>query len=1437
MGRHLTFTRAARLAFTVLTAFFALVLVRPAAAETSEYQIYPTPHDITYNEGTATLGSTATLVFDAGIDEATQARATEALRVKNIEGTVANAAGEGTNLLVGIVAKDGTAQGVAERTLVAAGISHPAEHFAKTDAYSLDILANKDGSATIVVIGADTDAAFYGLSTLYQIFQQLDGASVRTLTLEDHADIITRGFIEGYYGEPWSTEDRVNLMKWGGYYKLNAYMYAPKDDPKHNSAWRDPYTDEELVEKIEPLATAGNNSKCRFVFALHPFMHNPITSANYDETVPILKEKFKQVMDHGVRQICILADDARNQGADLYTRLLRDMTDWVHTQQQATGQDGQLLYPGLKDTIIFCPVNYMGFGEGWYANLPANIQVINTGGRVWGKATNSFTTRFQSTSGVAPFMWINWPCTDNTKNSLSMGGYKNALGDDVRPGSVKGVVLNPMQQSEPSKAGIFMNADFSWNLWKSYDHADQVWQDSFSYVDHGSPLPTEASNALRALSNNMRYYKGGGVDFVSEESELDVDGRPVVEGARSVRARIEALSAKLTSGSLAAEDIAEGKALFSSLLAHVDAYTKDPGNAAMAAQIEPFMGAWRDMCTAAIGYFDAYEASLTNDATALAERYFAARAAYMAMDGHGYPYVNHTEYASVGNRYIKPFVKALNKEVTERAQRGIDPMPTAPAPESQATASLVGLNVYNSNSVDRVVDGSESTYGWFHHNNGNIQTNDAVMVSYEPAKTIGFVRLVQDSGDKLVAGALEYTEDGSSWHKLADISGEAVQELRFPNVVAKAIRVRATQGTDRWWKVAEIMSAAGKSTGDAGAIVSDASDEPGISGEVRNGSGSIHDGTVELKANTYLAIDLGAVRTQVMVNPHATTLPDGAQLVASVNRLEWTPLVANKPQTARFVGVRMGKKDGNVAFKNFALSYAFATDPSIDASSTLRRTDAMDVNAIFDGKLSTAAKNAQTPRTDDTIVFDLGMEREINSIAYYITEASLDPVRNGVIEASMDKSSWTPVLSINGTTPVSEDGWQTATAKDAPWLTHDADNPGYMYTASPKTEATKGNVQDPNGTDPLSVKARYLRLRFTAGFSKRWVEISEIVINNGEYVSNYRDADISASSLEERGHSPHNAIDGDLNSTWVSSGKTATGEDDTTKTLTYSISEPLDSDDKPMTGVRIISLPSAAPHRVRRDVSAQAQIEEPRVYADLYTDNTYTKTDRVELGYLDGRVKDFGFGGKVAQRVVIDWSHGGAAAPEVGEIYLIGAASKVQAPALPEQPVFPKDAPDPGETPDPGKPHDPSTDEPGSGETPNPGETPNTGETPDPHTPGSSETHEFMIRFMDGEKLLYEVQVADGKQLAVPTAPTREGYRFVGWELPDGTLFDFSKPVSADMTLVARFKKKDETKRPRRKKSAAKSQLPRTGGNSLVVVAVSMVGGMGALWAARRRRS
>ena len=58
---------------------------------------------------------------------------------------------------------------------------------------------------------------------------------------ELYEDMIS-AFIDGALEE----KDRAALMEFGGEIKMNIYFYAPKDDPKHSSKWRELYTQEEL---------------------------------------------------------------------------------------------------------------------------------------------------------------------------------------------------------------------------------------------------------------------------------------------------------------------------------------------------------------------------------------------------------------------------------------------------------------------------------------------------------------------------------------------------------------------------------------------------------------------------------------------------------------------------------------------------------------------------------------------------------------------------------------------------------------------------------------------------------------------------------------------------------------------------------------------------------------------------------------------------------------------------------------------------------------------------------------------------------------------------------------------------------------------------------------------------------------------------------------
>lgn len=349
----------------------SIPFVKAAETELEDYVIYPTPQEMTYGEGSYILRENINVIYDEEIDSATKDRLEETAELKNLTVHESETAVSGmTNVYVGVYGSDGTAG-----NYISEKYNPDAALFEKNDAYFL-----ASDNNVISVLGKDTDASFYGLTTLYHVFAQMDSLTIRNFKVKDYADVVSRGFIEGYYGNPWTTENRMDLMEWGGYYKLNSYFYAPKDDPKHNGKWRELYTEEEIETKIKPLAEAGNKSKCRFVFALHPYMNSPIrynSEENYQADLKVMQDKFTQVIQAGVRQIAILADDANNVGADNYIRTLEDMSDWLKEMKKT--------YPDLKLTLPFCTQEYMYNGQTYYQRFPENVQIVMTGGKIWGK--------------------------------------------------------------------------------------------------------------------------------------------------------------------------------------------------------------------------------------------------------------------------------------------------------------------------------------------------------------------------------------------------------------------------------------------------------------------------------------------------------------------------------------------------------------------------------------------------------------------------------------------------------------------------------------------------------------------------------------------------------------------------------------------------------------------------------------------------------------------------------------------------------------------------------------------------------------------------------------------------------------------------------------------------------------------------------------------
>lgn len=711
-----------------------------AAEEGAEgYEIYPTPHSTVYNDGDYIIRNEVNVVYESGIDEATQARLEEIAALKDLKVTESDAIVKGkTNILVGIEGSGEYADQYADEHLTVT----TENLFDETDSY---LLSSQDN--VITVVGVDTDASFYGLTTLYHVVKQLESYTIRNFQIEDYADVVSRGFIEGYYGNPWSTEDRAALMTWGGYYKLNTYFYAPKDDEKHRAKWDELYTEEELKEKIIPLAEAGNASKCRFAYALHPFPGGNHfrfdTEEHYQEDLAKLKAKFMQVIDCGVRQIAILADDFWNPGGENGLRLLKDVTNWLETEVKAK-------YPDMKTTLPYVPFDYMGNGSSAeFSSLkqaPDNVQLVMTGGKVWGEVTDSFTSSFTNNVGRGPFLWINWPCTDNSKKHLIMGGYTTFLHPGVNPDNIQGIMLNPMQQSEPSKVAIFGNACYSWNIWESEEEANQAWDDSFKYVDHNSAIPNSASNALRELSKHMiNQNMDGRVTALQESVEL----KPLLNEYKS----------KLSAGTVTAEDTDAMIREFTILQDAAKTFRENAGDARLRDQMVYWLDCWDDTTEAAIAYLEGVKAVLSNNTTGIIDANTNGKAAFDRSKTHSFWYVDHNEVAEVGVQHIVPFINTLATYISAQAETIMDPSKIVQNFITNRQDNPVG-------STGDVFDGDDGTQ-LSYRNPVWIYTGDYVGVTFNKKIAVNNIRFLLGNGkNHFEQSKLQYTEDGKEWKDL-----------------------------------------------------------------------------------------------------------------------------------------------------------------------------------------------------------------------------------------------------------------------------------------------------------------------------------------------------------------------------------------------------------------------------------------------------------------------------------------------------------------------------------------------------------------------------------------------------------------------------------------------------------------------------------------------
>jgi hyaluronoglucosaminidase len=346
--------------------------------------------------------------------------------------------------------------------------------------YTLVVL----GDGTVKIEYKDAQGKFYARQTLNQIRQFAEESQgVLPVTIKDWPTIAKRGIVEGYYGRPWGTEGRISLLNFLGRYKMNTFIYGPKDDPYHHNKWRIAYPDNQK-EDFKKLLAVANENKVNFYWAIHLGGNFGTKEPEMSKDYEALFNKLEQMYEIGIRSFAVFFDDFGDSDAvrhsQICNRVIKDF----------------LLKKGDCANLIVCPHIYWGVGTNPYVSLlgkhlDKSADIMWTGNYVCSDITLSDVEKLTKRQGRAPYLWWNWPVNDYCRRKVLMGrtcGLEKA--------QYAGFVSNPMENCEANKVGIFGVADWAWNI-DDFNSNDN-WEDSFKCIYKDAKV----SSAMRVFAEH-----------------------------------------------------------------------------------------------------------------------------------------------------------------------------------------------------------------------------------------------------------------------------------------------------------------------------------------------------------------------------------------------------------------------------------------------------------------------------------------------------------------------------------------------------------------------------------------------------------------------------------------------------------------------------------------------------------------------------------------------------------------------------------------------------------------------------------------------------------------------------------------------------------------------------------------------------------------------
>lgn len=328
-----------------------------------------------------------------------------------------------------------------------------------------------NGELFAAIKSTDEPAVRWGLNALRK---WLSAGANEPLDLQDRPDFRWRGVIEGFYGTPWTTAQRLKGVEHFADFGMNLFLVAPKDAKWQRFQWRDPLS-ESFVAELGELIARGKRH-CVDVSACV----SPGLSVTYSDEADVaaVVEKFVQLSSVGAKHFGLLLDDIPDtltQPGDIerYANVAIAHADFANRVHELLLEK----VPGAH--LILCPMHYAGRGVEPYLQvmgdqLNAQIDLMWTGREICSSYLDiSDAVIFERTTRRPPFYWDNYPVNDGSMFSrLHIAPFEGREKGLERYSA--GLLANPMELFECSllplgTVGAYLWSTSSYDAWGAWE--------------------------------------------------------------------------------------------------------------------------------------------------------------------------------------------------------------------------------------------------------------------------------------------------------------------------------------------------------------------------------------------------------------------------------------------------------------------------------------------------------------------------------------------------------------------------------------------------------------------------------------------------------------------------------------------------------------------------------------------------------------------------------------------------------------------------------------------------------------------------------------------------------------------------------------------------------------------------------------------------------